>query len=118
MLMEAKHLLGSSVSRPMPGFIPWSEQMSAHDVKTKHVTYRCVYVIHNFSSNQGIERPVQSDQTQTSNRLSSLVSQAAKGWYDAAALLPFLVKARSLVVDVVGERIDAETCDGFETGED
>jgi hypothetical protein len=71
--MEAKHLLGSSVSRPMPGFMPWSEQMSAYDVKTSHVVYRCVCVIHNFSSNQGIERPVQSDQIQASNLLSSLV---------------------------------------------
>lgn len=30
----------------------------------------------------------------------------------------FVLKTRSLVVDVVGERINAETCDGFETGED
>ena len=30
----------------------------------------------------------------------------------------FLLKARSLVVDVVGERIDAKTCDCFATGED
>jgi hypothetical protein len=73
MLVEAKHLCGSSVSRQMPGFIPWSEQMSAHDMKTSHVAYRCGCVIHNVSSNQGIERPIQSDQTQTSNLLSSLV---------------------------------------------
>lgn len=28
-----------------------------------------------------------------------------------------LIKTRGLIVDLVGERIDAETCDGFETGE-
>jgi hypothetical protein len=30
----------------------------------------------------------------------------------------FLSKMKCLVVDVVGERVDAETCDSFETGED
>lgn len=45
------------------------------------------------------------------------MSEAAKGCYDAAVLLPFYVKTRGQVVDLVGERIDAETCDGFKTGE-
>ncbi len=47
--------------------------MSAHDLKTRHVGYGCSCVIHNFSSNQGIERPVQSDPTQTPNLPSSFV---------------------------------------------
>jgi hypothetical protein len=91
--------------------------MSAHAMKTRHVGYSCSCVIHNFSSNQRIECPAQSDQTQTPNLRSSFVSQAAKGWYDAAVLLHSHVKTRGLIVDLVGERIDAETCDGFETGE-
>ena len=91
--------------------------MSAHDMKTGHVGYGCSCVIHNFSSNQKIECPGQSDQTQTPNLRSSFVSQASKGWYDADVLLPFHVKTRGLVVGLVGERIDAETCDGFKAGE-
>lgn len=63
MLMETKHLCLSSVSASRPAFIPWSEQMSAHDLKTGHVGYGRSYVIHNFSCNQRIERPGQSDQT-------------------------------------------------------
>jgi hypothetical protein len=67
MLMAVKHLCGSSVSASTPTFAPWSEQMSAHDLKTRHVGYSCACVIHNFSSNQRIERPGQSAQTQTPN---------------------------------------------------
>lgn len=73
MLMEAKHLFGSSVWAPMPIFVPWSEQMSAYAMKTRHIGYRCSCVIHNFSFNQGIERLVQSDQTQPLTLLSSFV---------------------------------------------
>ena len=47
--------------------------MSAHDLKTGHVGYGCSYVIHNFSCNQRIERPGQSDQTQTPHLPSSFV---------------------------------------------
>jgi len=73
MLMEEKHLFGSSVWAPMPTFVPWSGQMSAYAMKTRHVGYRCSHVIHNFSFNQGIERPVQSDQTHPLNLLFSFV---------------------------------------------
>jgi hypothetical protein len=45
------------------------------------------------------------------------MSQATKGCYDAARSLPVLAMTTQSV-DVLGERIDAETCDGFETGED
>jgi hypothetical protein len=71
--MTAKDLYGSSVSPPPHDFVPWSEQMSALDMKTRHIGYRWSCVIHNFSSNHGIERPVQSDSEQTSNLLSSFV---------------------------------------------
>jgi hypothetical protein len=73
MLMAAKHLFGSSGSAATPAFVPWSEQMSAHDLKSRHVGYGCSCVIHNFSFNQGIERPIQSDATQTPNLPSSFV---------------------------------------------
>ncbi len=91
--------------------------MNAHRLKTKHVGYGCSCVIHNFSSILRIERPAQSNQTLTPYLPSSFVSQAAKGCYDAAGLLFFLAKTRRLIVDAAGERIDAEACDGFETGE-
>ena len=39
--MGAKDLFGSDVSVPTPSIVPWSEQMSAHDMKTRHALYRC-----------------------------------------------------------------------------
>ena len=91
--------------------------MNAHAMKTRHVGYRCSCVIHNFSSNQGIKRSVSLASTQVPTLPSSLMSQATKGCYDAARSLPVLAMTTQ-AVDVLGERIDAETCDGFETGED
>jgi hypothetical protein len=92
--------------------------MNAHGLKTTHVGYGCSSVIHNFPTNQRIEGPVQSDQTLTSYPPSSSVSQAAKGCYDAADLLSFVVQTRRLIVGAEGECIDAETCDGIEARED
>ena len=66
----------------------------------------------------GIELAVQSNPRQTPNLISSSIQQAAEGWYDAAVLLPFLVEDQNSGAYVAGERIDAETCDGFATGED
>jgi hypothetical protein len=43
---------------------------------------------------------------------------ALEGWYDALLLLPFLLDNEKLTVYVVGDRIDAETCDRFATRED
>ena len=51
--MTAKARSERDVSGPTSAFVPWSEQMSAHQMKTMHVVYRCSYVIHNFSSSQG-----------------------------------------------------------------
>ena len=51
--MTAKHLSEKDVSAPTSAFVPLSEQMSAHDMKTRHAVYRCLCVIHNFSSSQG-----------------------------------------------------------------
>src|SRR5262245_32091478 len=67
LLVTAKHLIGGSVSSLMLVFVPWSEQMNAHGLKTTHVGYGCSSVIHNFSTNQRIEGPIQSDQTSTSH---------------------------------------------------
>ena len=92
--------------------------MNAHGLKTTHVSYGCSSVIHNFSTNQRIDRPVQSDQTLTFHPLSSSVSQAAKGCYDATDVLSFVVQTRRLIVGAEGECIDAETCDGIEARED
>ena len=92
--------------------------MNAHGLKTTHVSYSCSPAIHNFSTNQRIEGPVQSDQTLTSQSPSSSMSQAAKGCYDAADLLSSVVQARRLIVGAEGECIDAETCDGIEARED
>jgi hypothetical protein len=50
--MTAKGLSESVVSVPTSAFIPWSEQMSAHHMKTRHALYRCSCVIHNFSSSR------------------------------------------------------------------
>ena len=52
MLITAKDLLGYSVWVPMPAFIPWNEQMSAHDLKIRYAVYRYSPVIHNLSFNQ------------------------------------------------------------------
>jgi hypothetical protein len=40
MRVAAKALCGSDVSAPTPAFVPWSEQMSAHDMKTRHALDR------------------------------------------------------------------------------
>jgi hypothetical protein len=39
-------------------------------------------------------------------------------WYDAAVLLSFLVENKKSGSGYMGERIDAETCDGVAAGED
>jgi hypothetical protein len=51
--MTAKDLSERDVSAPATAFVPLSEQMSAHDMKTRHALYRCSCIIHNFSSSQG-----------------------------------------------------------------
>jgi hypothetical protein len=53
MLIMAKDLFGHSVSVPMPAFVLWNEQMSAHDVKIRYAFYRFSPVVHNPFSNQG-----------------------------------------------------------------
>ena len=53
MWMTAKNLSESDVSVSISAFVPWSRQMSAHQMKTRHAGYRCSCVIHNFSSSRG-----------------------------------------------------------------
>ena len=103
MRMAANHLCGNGVSPSTPAFVPWSEQMSTHDLKTGHVGYCCTCVIHNFSSNQRIECPVNQARHRGLISVPPSCNKPTKGWYDAAVLLPFLAKMRSLVVDLVRE---------------
>ena len=50
--MRAKDLSESDVSVPRSAFVPWSQQMSAHHMKTQHAVYRSSRVVHNFSSSR------------------------------------------------------------------
>jgi len=51
--MTAKDLSERDDSVPTSAFVPWSEQMSARRMKSRHAACRCSYVIHNFSSSRG-----------------------------------------------------------------
>ena len=50
--MTEKNLSESGVSAQTSAFVPWTEQMNAHQMKTRHAVYRCSCVIHNFSSSR------------------------------------------------------------------
>lgn len=91
--------------------------MSAHALKTRHVGYGCACVIHNFSCNQRIERLARADRTQVPSLPPPSCHKPRKDGMMPPSFCVCLVKTRCLIVDVVGERIDAETCDGFEAGE-
>jgi len=49
MLVMVKSLFGHSISVPTAAFVPWNEQMSAHEMKISYAIYRCSSVIHNLS---------------------------------------------------------------------
>jgi hypothetical protein len=51
--MTAKDLYERDVSVLPSTFVPWSQQMSAHHMKTRHAVYRCSCVIHNLLSSSG-----------------------------------------------------------------
>ena len=53
MRITAKGLTERGVSVSTSAFVPWSDQISAHQMKTRYALYRYSYVIHNFSSSQG-----------------------------------------------------------------
>jgi hypothetical protein len=41
MLIMVKSLFGHSISVPTAAFVPWNEQMSAHELKISYAVYRC-----------------------------------------------------------------------------
>lgn len=49
--MTAKDLSERDVPVPTSAFVPWSQQMSAHHMKTRHAVYRSSCVVHDFSFN-------------------------------------------------------------------
>jgi hypothetical protein len=51
--MAAKGLSERVVSVPTSVFVPWTQQMSAHHLKTGHTDHHFSCVIHNVSSGRG-----------------------------------------------------------------
>src|SRR5262245_20144603 len=51
--MTPKRRSESGVPRSRLAFVPWSEEVSAHRMKTRYVAYRCCCVIHHSSFCRG-----------------------------------------------------------------
>ena len=85
-------------------------------MKTRYAIYRCSSVIHNFPSSLGIERSVQANLAQMLYSCCASMQQAVEGWYDTAALLPYLIEQEKPGSLCGGRIIDAETCDNVATG--
>ena len=119
MRMTVKDLSERDVSVPMFTCVPWSKQMSAHYTKTRPALCRYSWVIHNLSSSQGdwASCSIRPD----TDVQSSISRPCRKRWKDDMMPAPccfLLSQTRSLAAYMVGECIDAETCDGVATGED
>src|SRR5215475_1268875 len=113
MLMEAEELLGSSVSMLKPGFVPWNERISTNDMKTRPAIYRARICRPQFPILSGeLSALSHQDRQRYSISWTPPCTKRRKDAMIPPLCCLCLSRTRGPAGHVLGESVDAETCDG------